>query len=97
MEITKPNEILKEQRNFYQELYTSKLNSSTSNNIDTFFLNSNIPKLSEEDKQSCEEKLSIEDYLDALKKLSNDKFPGSDGLTTNFSKFFWNNIKELLQ
>ena len=67
MEITKPNEILKEQRNFYQELYTSKLNSSTSNNIDTFFLNSNIPKLSEEDKQSCEKKLSTEDYLNALK------------------------------
>ena len=96
MEITKPNEILKEQRNFYQELYTSKLNSSTSNNIDTFFLNSNIPKLSEEDKQSCEEKLSTEDYLNALKKLSNDKSPGSDGLTTNFYKFFWNDIKELL-
>ena len=56
--------------------------------MDTFFLNNNILKFFEEDKLFCEEKLSMEDYLNALEKLSNDKSPGSDKLTSNFYRFF---------
>ena len=32
----------------------------------------------------------------ALKQLDNNKSPGTDGLTTNFYKFFWPDIKTLV-
>ena len=56
----------------------------------------NIPKLSEENKMMCEMQLTMEDYGKALKELPNNKSPGCDGFTTNFYKFFWVDIKELL-
>ena len=36
------------------------------------------------------------DYGNALKKMANNKSPGSAGLTTNFYKFFWPDIRNLL-
>ena len=37
----------------------------------------------------------MEDDLNDLKKLSTDKSPGSDRLTSNFYKFLCNDFKEL--
>ena len=44
----------------------------------------------------CELQLTLQDYGKALKELPNNKSPGCDGFTTNFYKFFWIDIKELL-
>ena len=55
-----------------------------------------IPTLNDFDKQLCEDNLQIEDIARALRELPNDKTPGSDGFTTNFYKFFWPDIKNLL-
>ena len=41
-------------------------------------------------------RLKKKDYTVALKKLANDKSPSSDGLTSNFYKFFWSDISDLL-
>ena len=56
----------------------------------------NIPQLSYHDRMLCDEPLRIEECIKALKLLANNKSPGSDGFTTNFYKFFWIDIKEIL-
>ena len=61
-----------------------------------FLESENIPTLADELKEQCDLPLSIEECGVALSKLQNNKSPGSDGLTTNFYKFFWKDIKELL-
>ena len=50
-------------------------------------LNFNI--LSEFDATQIEGRISYEEALQFLKKMKNDKSPGSDGFTTEFFKFFW--------
>jgi len=52
--------ILSEQKRFYQDLYSSGNNRIVSNNAVKSFLNDlNIPKLSEEQKQTCEGKILL--------------------------------------
>ena len=89
-EITDPNAILQKQKDYYENLYKSKyIKSNNLSKIEhSFFNNTNIPKLCELDKAICENPLEKKDYTAALKKLANDKSPGSDGLTSNFYNFF---------
>ena len=57
-ELTNPNEILKEEHNYYQNFYTSKVNSLE--NYSTYFLsNDSIPKLTEVETQICEASLKF--------------------------------------
>ena len=62
----------------------------------TFFYKNTIPQLPNTDKAMCDEILTLEEITKALKLLPNNKSPGSDGFTTNFYKFFWIDIKDLL-
>ena len=96
-EITEKNEIIEEQRRFYEDLYSSKLKCTSDNELlDEYFLKNDIPKLDDELKNMCEQPLTIEECGKALKQLENNKSPGADGLTTNFYKFFWPDIKNLI-
>ena len=81
--------------NFYKQLYSSKIKRNLPLE-NYFFKETQIPKLIQDDKILCEEILTIEECAKALKQLANDKSPGSDGLTTNFYKFFWIDIRDLL-
>ena len=45
----------------------------------------------------CEKPITIRELGEALKHLPNNKTPGTDGLTTEFYKFFWLNIQDLVQ
>ena len=60
------------------------------------FLNDHIPKLDETDKDYCEQLITIDECSKALKKMKNGKTPGTDGLTVEFYKMFWNDIKDLV-
>ena len=92
-EITNQKDIVKEQMNFYVKLYATKhLQQDTGDYIKT----ENLPKLDNDLKETCELPLSIEECGVALSKLQNNKSPGSDGLTTNFYKFFWIDLKDIL-
>ena len=93
-EESKPLNILKEQKRFYQKLYSSRNSEYTTK--DDFVKNSQVPKLNIHDKDLCDQNLTIGEIAKALKELSNDKTPGSDGFTTNFYKFFWPDIKYML-
>jgi exonuclease III len=97
--ITDATEILDEEKRFYENLYTKKINEETKKfqeNCNLFTKNPKIPKISETQKESCDEPISESELLASLKKFKNGKSPGTTGLTAEFYKFFWNDIKALL-
>ena len=54
---TDPTVVLAEQKRFYQDLYTSTNKCLNNNAIETFLMNLNIPKLTDEQKDLCEGKI----------------------------------------
>ena len=92
--IKDPEEILGEIKLFYQDLYSK--DSDVDENIEsinTFLYNSPFPVLNHEEQVSLENDITIKELGNALSKLNNDSSPGSDGLTTEFYKAFWNKLK----
>jgi hypothetical protein len=94
-EISKPDEILTYEEHFYKRLY-SETNVEAGEEITNFFKNETLLRLSNEDREICEGQISIEEIGKALKQLKNGKSPGSDGFTTDFYKFFWGDIKNIV-
>ena len=92
-EIIEEEKIIKEQQNFYENLYTTKVGNK---NIEFGNPKNNIPQLDQKLKDICDSPLTIEECGAALKKLQNNKSPGADGFTTNFFKFFWIDLKDIL-
>ena len=89
---TDPFDILNEQRSFYQELYTSRNKNNEA--IESFLKDLLIPKLSEEQKLSCEGKITSEECALILECFQNNKTPGKDGIPIEFYKKFWPLISE---
>ena len=87
---TDPYDILQEQKRFYRELYKSS-NSDAENrqNIVKFLENLNIPQLTEEQKLTCEDKISAEECYNILESFQTNKTPGNDGIPIEFYKVFW--------
>ena len=85
--ITDSKIILQESRDFYQLLYNSS--STKSNSIQDEIFLENVPKLSEEEKKSCEGLLTMEECSNIVSSLQNNKSPGNDGFTEEFYKAFW--------
>ena len=52
-----------------------------------------IPKLTKEQSQKCEEVITEKELLKALKKMPNNKSPGNDGITKEFYEEFWDDLK----
>lgn len=92
VEKTKSEEIIKDIYSFYSNLYKKDINIQTDNN----FFPDNNKKLNDEQKKSCEGLLTEYECGKALKEMQNRKSPGSDGITTEFYKIFWNDIKRFL-
>ena len=87
---TNPLCILNEVEQFYCDLYKSKNNRpDIENEIDSFLNNLNIPKLSEEQKISCEGKITSEECFCLLDTFQTNKSPGNDGIPIEFYKKFW--------
>ena len=98
-ELTNLESIINEEFEYYQKLYSTQLHNSTNiEDLNKAFLETeHIPKLSKDDQELCDQYLTIEECGKALNDLANNKSPGSDGLTTNFYKFFWPDLKNMLQ
>ena len=99
--ITDPAEILEEERKFYQKLYSRPpLKSDTSNEAKSknLFLGdkAGLPKVTDNDRHNCEKEITETELLSSLKDIKNSKSPGSDGLTAEFYRFFWLDIKNPL-
>jgi exonuclease III len=97
--IKESNKIAFEQRKFYKTLYSEKLNKndpSYTENLEQFLENNETKKLNETQKEFCDKPILQDEILKSIKKLSNCKTPGSDGLPAEWYKLFWSDIKDIL-
>ena len=83
------DEILKETTNFYKRLYTSE---KTNDLAQDYLLNNLKQTLTDEDNDSIEGEITLNEILIAIKSLANEKSPGCDGFTAGFYKTFSNVI-----
>ena len=95
VECTDPEQLSNEVHRFYKDLYSS---SHSKEKADALFqsIKHHIPKISTDFKELCDAEIEMYELDNAIKKLSLGKTPGQDRLLSNFYKFFWNEIKELL-
>ena len=86
------NDILGALCNFYEQLYTSQ--NPDQGEISKYISNTNISsKLTEHEKQICEDIPTLKECEEAIKSMKNNKSPGNDGIPVEFYKLFWNDIK----
>ena len=82
-ESTDSNEILAKLKEFYSNLHKTRSSKSKTDCLN-YLKNINIPKMSTEDMNKCESRLSKQECWDALQSFQNDKSPGNDGLSKEF-------------
>ena len=86
--ITNPKDIPEEEERFFKEIYASRNKDPKCPIFNDFFETEN--SLSEEIAKACEGVMSIDECECALKTMENNKTPGTDGLTPEFYRYFWN-------
>lgn len=87
--IDDPEQILREQKRFYEELYSLKEVG------DWPYFNDSDVKLDQIDKEFMEMDYSDGELSNALMGMENSKTPGLDGLSADFYKCFWDYLKYL--
>ena len=92
--ITDKCEIQKQIKRFYENLYTSKY----SNEPDFTQLENlhGISKLSQNEKDKCENPITEDECYKTIKLFQNNKSPGVDGLSKEFYETFWPKLKNKL-
>ena len=65
-------------------------------NITTAFFATKHETLDEIEKTLCEQEVTVVECHESLIEFPDNKCPGSDGLTVDFYKFFWDKIKSFL-
>ena len=88
IEITNQNEILKEAKQFYENLYTKKTENHEEFDLEEILQGTETERLAAHDSNTLEGELTYSEATLVLKKMSNNKSPGSDGYTVEFFKFF---------
>ena len=91
-EIVDPNSILDNLHGFYSNLFQRK-SSKTPAECDHFLADINVPKISVQQKFSCEQDISIDELKDSLLSMHKRKTPGNDGLSSEFYIEFWDLLK----
>jgi len=94
--ITNLKGILQEIEKFYSDLYKADSLTPSESLLNTFLLNPEIPRLTAENAQACEGKLTVAECLKSPQLFEN-KSPGDDGLTAEFYKAFWNIVGNLVE
>jgi len=82
--ITDLKDIISEQRNFYQQLYKARPTIESELN----FLDTPITQLNNDEINICEHECT-----ESLNDMGLNKSPGSDGITVEFYKAFWDILK----
>ena len=85
-----PFGILNEQNQFYYIACTNQ----TRENGHEFLNNLNKLRLSEEQKQSCEGEIFVEEITAILNSFESNKSPGNDGIPIEFYKRCWELISD---
>jgi len=94
--ITDPKQILDQIRQHYARLFQSTQPNVSAAEFHYFFQEELIPRLSQDEVEDLEAEITVEECAAALKAMQDGKAPGSDGLTVEFYKKFWNLLKEPL-
>merc|ERR1712239_75948 len=80
--------------NFYHNLYAKRNSTASAARLENFMRHSPlIKKLSQEQREKLEVKISEAEVHKNLRGMRNNIAPGSSGYTGNFYKFFWKTIK----
>ena len=87
-EVTNPEQILKIQRQFYEELY-SKDEDVEFTRSNTFDIKVPVEIKVEQDKQ-----ITMQNLEEAIKLMNNNKTPGEDGIPVDFYKVYWAVLKQ---
>ena len=83
------------QKIYYEDLYKS--NQDIDYTIpDKFFNSTMIPKLTDLEKSTCDQLLSLAECEDINLTFKNEKSPGNNGLGDEFYKQFWNELLECI-
>ncbi len=89
--------ITEKQLNFYETLYSEKINQNNSNYTENTFLhNNNMTRLSDKQKDFCKRPVSQDEILKSIKELSNSCTPGTDGLPSDWYNFLGIDIKSTI-
>jgi hypothetical protein len=92
-----PKIIMDHLSNFYKSLYAPE--PITKDNIDLAYCNNLYDKfvsdiqMSQEDMVDLEADITEKELFEAIKGMPVNKTPGTDGITVEFYKKFWNHIK----
>ncbi|MBY0580759.1 MAG: reverse transcriptase family protein [Rickettsiales bacterium] len=89
---TEPKEILTEFENYYKNLYKHKENDKLSQI--SLFSNAMVKKISKDENKMLEKEILECEIKQSLWQMKNNKSPGSDGLTIEFYKCFFDIIKK---
>ena len=93
--LTDQKEIQNRQKTFFQNLYKRRVDEEDMDNkIEEFMQDCKVPKLLENERDSLEAPLTENEILLALKEMNNGSAPGCDGITIEFLKFFWTDIRK---
>ena len=77
-----------------KSLYKTNVTDEDRENGNEFLNSLNTPRLSKEQKQSCEEEISVEEITAILNSFENNKSPGNDGIPIEFYKSCWELISD---
>ena len=93
-----PHDILNYVKDHFEKLYSSEdADLNCDHDIDSVFLSlDNDSFLDEHDINILNKDLTQAEILSALKTSNTNSAPGPDGLTSEFYKVFWNDIKDPL-
>ena len=83
-------DVLEEVKSFYENMYAEQ--NVDKEKMKTMSKNITV-KLTDEERISIEGNITEYECACALKSMNNNKSPGSDGITTEFYKIFWNDLK----
>ena len=79
---------------FYQHLYTNSPDNE--DGMDSYISSSHLSELEETLSASLDNRITMLEFESVVKNLKNNKSPGWDGLTAEFYKTFWEDIRSTL-
>ena len=90
------HDILDSIRDYYADLFSNKDHLLQTDFIDITLDSLTIPKLNEVQKLNLNKHISLLELSNALKKMKNNKTPGTDGFPADFYKIFWIKLKIII-
>ena len=91
--VTETRDILRVQREYYQNLFTSE---PVDIDMQNKFCSKLENKLTREQSNMLENELEFSEVRKAIQLMKNNRSPGPDGIPIEFYKKFWEQIKDIL-